>query len=228
MTLQDLKAFLRGIASSGIAQPQLDATISAAIEAGYASVWGKYNWSVKRASSLKTTVASQAYTDLPPDFESLVTLSYLGTSDPRPINVMNEMAFDYSYPNPAAENSRKPIAAKITFFSPQNNNWRLYWFPIPDGAYSMQVVYNRRPDSSMLPALPSWMLDAVIAKCSAIMQPDGEKRQMYDQVAEKAIQNAIFADRPQGGLTPQYGVDPGWDDGFDNGGNTAFSPFWAT
>jgi len=65
MTVDGLKKYLVSIATGGQANPALDQIALAAIEAGYAGVWGAAEWKFRRRySAAKSTTANQEYTSL--------------------------------------------------------------------------------------------------------------------------------------------------------------------
>ena len=226
MDLQRLKDYLKSIATSGLAVPNLDQVADAAIESGFSRVWGAYPWSVRRGTKTLSTVASQAHTVLPDDFESLLTVRYVSTVNPWNIDIVEESVFDEDHPNPVAYLTSIPVKAKVVYNGPQKGDrWRLYWYPVPSTVYTMELTYNRRADPAVLPDLPTTMLDAVMAACSALMRSDGNERLAYDQIAKSALDKAIAADRPVTGVAPRWGADPGWDD-WDTGrrGSTVWNP----
>lgn len=211
MTLQDFKNYLRGLAGAGIAQPQLDGMVATASEVAYAKVWGAYPWSVRRGTGTITTVASQGYNALPADFESIVSIKYDATSG-YVIDLQEEVAFDTNFPHPSGRTG-VPMAAKVAYQGPAAaDKFRLIWYPTPDAVYSLPLVYNRRADIANLPNLPASMLDAILQYGAMMMMPTVEARITHRQMAQAALSEAITADAPITGISPQFGANPGWDD----------------
>lgn len=212
MTLQDLVEYLKGQAGAGISANQLQKMAEVAAEAGYAGVWGAYPWSVRRGTGTLTTTASTAHTVLPVDFESVTSIRYAGSSRAHVVDILEEVAFDTSFPNPSLVTGL-PTHCKIVYETPQGNNkWRVVWYPVPDSAYSYTLTYNRKSDLANLPNLPSWMLHAVVQRCAVLMEPTVEGQYQRKILADQALSDAIAADRPVTGIGPQFGADPGWDD----------------
>jgi hypothetical protein len=101
----------------------------------------------------------------------------------------------------------------------------VYWYPIPNSAYSYEMSYNRRADQALLPNLPSYMLAAVLEKGKAMMQGSPEKTFTQTQVAAAELQQAIMSDRVAAGYAPMLGTDPGWDDfATTSGGGSVWDP----
>ena len=210
MTQQDLKEYLKGIVSGGVQINNLDRVAEVAAETGYNSVWGAYTWKIKRVEdSALPTIASQAHTVLPEDFESMLSIRLRFAGRPLWIDLTTEIAFDKNWPLPTDWNQNSPRHAKVVY-SPKLG-WRIYWFPIPDAAYSTTVMYERKADIGNLPQLPSYMVDAIVAKASSLMV-FGPERAQADQVAARAVGQAIGADNAVSGSTPQFGMDYGWND----------------
>lgn len=212
MTTDKLKAYLKALPGAGVAAEQMDSTADIAIEAGYAAVWGAHTWKVRRIQTdSKTTTGSQAHTVMPDDFESLLGVRIVSSSNPRGIDLIDEEAFDLDFPYPANDSENMPSVAKATYDG-STNLWRIYWYPVPDSAYTLSIRYDRKADAAMLPTLPSHMMPAVVAMCASFMFSDGVQRQAYDQLARGHIQRAVMSDRAISGGTPTLGADPGWDD----------------
>lgn len=214
MTLGQLKTYLKSIGAAGITQQNLDSTADVAIEAGYASVWGAYSWKIKRRQFDSTTTAGQTYTSLPSDFETVKVILVKSTGRPLAVDIMEEEMFDKNFPKTNFWSTEQPFAAKVGYNASGGNGdkWRIWWFRIPDQAYTISVVYEAKADSAEFPNLPSYMQDAVISKCAALMQTGAEQRLAYNQIAEQAVQRAIFSDRTSSEKAVQWGGDPGWDD----------------
>lgn len=218
----NFKEYLKGYAT-GIVSAQLDAVANTAMEVSFASVWGAHDWKFKRTLVAGTLTANQAFTNLPSDFESTLSIRIIHSDRPKSIDIKDENAFDYDYPNPAAVQKDMPFAAKIVLHA--GTTWRVYWFPIPDSGYSYEMAYNRKADLALLPNVPSYMLGAILEKGKAIMQGSPERTFTQTQVAESELQRAILADRVAAGYAPMLGSDPGWDDfALTSGGGSVWDP----
>lgn len=214
MTGAELKEYLigHGLGIEGISQAQLTKVASVAAEAGFAAVWGRYNWTVRRGTATLATVANQAYTSLPSDFESLISVVYVaGTRDYR-INIKSESEFDTDFPDTSIRTG-PPEVAKIVYQGPNAaDRYRMYWFPLPPAIYSLPMAYARRSDLAFLPDLPPWLVNAVVLKSLVLMQPTADRRYQADAAAEAAIMAAIASDNPSNTNDPGFGSDAGWDD----------------
>lgn len=210
MTTGELRDYLKGVIGAGVTVNNLDAVAKVAAESGYASVWGAYTWKIKRVQNdALSTTASQAYTQLPVDFESMLGIRIRADNEPVNVDIIPEHGFDESFPNPTTWGNDIPSSAKVVY-SPANK-WRIYWFPIPDAVYNLTVTYENKADIGNLPKLPSYMVDAVVAKAASLMFT-GERRVANDQVAARALQVAITSDREVSGVASRMGIAPGWDD----------------
>lgn len=220
MTGTQLKNFLigHGLGIEGVTQAQLSGVADVAAEAGFAAVWGRYNWTIRRGTATLSTVANQAYTSLPSDFESLISLVYAaGTRDYR-INIKSEAEFDTDFPDPSIQTG-VPEVAKVVYQGPNAaDRFRLYWFPTPAAVYALPLAYARRSDLAFLPDLPPWLVNAVVLKSLVLMQPTADKRYQADAAAEAAIFAAIASDNPSNTNDPGFGTDAGWDDFAIGGG----------
>lgn len=222
MDIAALKNYLKAIRSAGVAVAQLDDLVNAAVDAGFAQVWGAYSWKVRRKDDTTLTCTSgQSYTVLPDDMESIDSIVIIDGASSWWINLNSEGNFEIDSPNPSALSSVKPSVGKVVFHSSQQNNrWRVYWNRIPDAAYSLRVIYQRVGTIGLLPQLPSYMTAAVVDRCLEYVLPPGEGRLAQLQAAEASLHKAIQADETVSGPPQFVGVDPGWnDDAFTGGGN---------
>jgi len=220
MTLAELKKYLSSIRSGGQNVPQINDIVDNAIEAGFASVWGAYQWKIKRKEDTSLTATSaQIHTILPDDMESLIDLVLEDGTRSRWVNIMTEENFDISYPKPSSHTNKRPFAAKLVRFSPQQNDrWRIYWYPVPDSGYTLRVVYDTVGNANQLEQLPTYMLSAVVDKSLEYVLPPGEGRLAQMQAARSSLQKAIESDMTVSGQPMMVGVDPGWNDGAFVGG----------
>lgn len=212
MTRGELKDYLVALPSPGVDTNARKGLADAAIEAGYAGVWGAHPWKVRRVlDSSLTTTGSQAYTTLPEDFESLHGVRILYGNRPSTPDAQDEQVFDMNFPYPANDNNNRPNFFKVSHDS-ATNLWRLYWYPVPDASYTLAVLYDKKADSGALPNLPSHMLPAVMVACASYMVGINEGRAAYDEMSERHLRRAIMSDRVVSGYSPRLGADPGWND----------------
>lgn len=209
MTLQDLQQYLMGH-GTGIVAAQLQKTAEVAAEAGYKGVWGAYPWSVRRGTTNLATVASQAFTNLPADFESAITIRYATSNRRYVIDIVDEPKFDEDYPYPAGTTG-VPSVCKLVYETPATK-FRAVWYPVPDAIYSLPFSYNRQADPANLPNLPGWMVHAIVQKSLVLMEQTVEGQLQRQMLASQALSDAITADAPVTGIGPKWGADPGWDD----------------
>lgn len=209
MTLQDLQQFLMGH-GTGIVAAQLQKTAEVAAEAGYKGVWGAYPWSVRRATTSLVTVANQAFTNLPTDFESALPPRSTSIGYRYTINIMDEPSFDESFPDPTVMTG-VPTHCKIVYENPVNK-FRAVWYPVPASAYTLPFAYNRQADLANLPNLPGWLVHAIVQKCLVLMEKSVEGQLQRNMLANQALSEAMSADSPITGIGPTFGADPGWDD----------------
>jgi hypothetical protein len=229
MTIQDLKIYLQSLSTAGLKTAQLDQLVTTAIEAGYAAVWGAYRWKIKRRQKSTTTTSGQAYTGLPSDFESIRGVTIQATNTPTMVDIQEEESFDRNFPYPAFHTNSQPTTCKVVRNESggAGDKWRLYWFPIPNQAYNITIVYDATADSANFPSLPSYMQQAVIEKCCVLIQGAGDARLAFLQSANAALQAAIYSDRTSNEYTMQWGGDPGWDDWWNSqgGGSAMWYPY---
>jgi len=217
MDVANLKNYLMSISTSGLKDDKLGKLADTAIEIGFAAVWGAYRWKVKRRQKDTTTIAAQAYTELPADFESIRGVVIKTASLPCLVDIQEEESFDRSFPYPANFQNSQPTTCKIVKTESAGEKWRIYWFRIPDQAYNVSIIYDGTSDTAYLGKIPSYMEQAVLERCAALMQGTAEARLAFMQSAQAALQTAIFSDRTSNELTMRFGVDPGWDDYSDSG-----------
>jgi len=215
MTREQLKEYLSSILSGGQNVPQINDLVDNAIEVGYGYVWGAYAWKTKRRENTSLSATSgQTYTILTGEMESLVSLVLVDGTSSRWINIMGEENFDMSYPRPVSHTTSRPIFAKLVKHSTAKaDKWRVYWFPVPNGSYSLRLVYDIVADPAQLPNLPSYMLTAIVDKCVELVVPPGEGRTAQMQISDRSLRRAINSDTAVSGAPKLLGIDPGWNDG---------------
>lgn len=217
MTVATLKEYLKALKFGGMAVDNtLNAIVDAAAEAGFGKVWGAHVWKVSRGYDTSlATVSGQAYTTLPKDFDGIKTAVLLNGMQSRKINIVGEDNFDYDYPNPAAWSNTMPLRAKLVYNAPQSNDrWRLYWERVPDGAYSMNLVYRRMADVSFLPNCPGYMTEPIMICASALILPPGPTQNNVMAAAQAALNQAIDSDNEFVGSPEMLGTEAGFNDCF--------------
>lgn len=220
MTLQELKEYLSYIRTGNVKLTGIEKVVDVAIESGYGAVWGAHSWKVRRGMNTSlTTTSGQAYSILPGDMEGLVSLVVLNGSRSRWINIYSEENFEIDMPQPSAHSTTIPSIGKLVYHSDNAaDRWRVYWCPIPNAAYSLRVVYQRRADTAFFPNLPSYMQSAVIDECLARIMEPGDSRTNQYSVAAASLAKAITSDNAVPGSPSMLGVDPGWNDWVTVGG----------
>lgn len=221
MTLADLKKYLKSVRSAGLTVPQIDDIVNVSVEAGFAQVWGAYEWKVRRAENTSLTCTSgQAYTILPDDMESIDAITVINGTQSCWVDLTGEVDFEIDYPRPSSYSTGQPAIGKVVYNSAQQGNrWRIYWSPVPGSGYSLRVIYQRIGSEALIPQLPSYMLAAVVDRCLEYVLPPGNERMLQHQAAEASLRKAIQADETVSGPPQFLGVDPGFNSGAFVGGS---------
>lgn len=199
--------------STGVADASLNDVAHSALEMAYSEVWGSYRWTVRHTQTTLTTTASGATTNLPADFERAIWMGLQYTGNKHRIAIKEEEWFDLHYPYPADDAEGKPIVCKLVF-SPgaAASDWKVYWWRVPDAAYTIALAYDRAANIGEFEKLPSHMLKAVMAGALAMVKGNIAERQNFDVLYERALARAQMADKPVSGVFPLFGPVPGYDD----------------
>lgn len=215
MTADQLKKYFKSLKFGGsVVDNTMEEIVDAAAEAAFGKVWEAHVWKVGRLQddSLRTT-ANLAYTILPKGFSGIKTLVLIDGTLSRKINIVDEDNFEYDNPYPQAWSAQKPVLAKLAYHgAAASDNWRLYWSPVPDAAYSLRLVYRVERDLSFLPNVPAYMLEAIMLAGSALILPPGATQFQQFGVAEASIKSAIQSDTAFVGAPELIGTDPGFND----------------
>lgn len=172
MDISVLKRTMVGQAkSAGFPPDMVKLQVDDAIEQALKYVWGAYHWRFKRIEATLTLTGSQEYADLPDDFGGFISLRYRGgTSSGWQLTFMSEDVYEYTNPNPTMLSENEPQMVKAVYDG-DNAQWRAYFTPIPDSAYSLSLVYLQSLGSINL--IPEGFEKLVIAACWLFMYPTG-------------------------------------------------------
>lgn len=214
MKVSALKAYLKALKFGG---SNVDNTqqelVDAACEAAWGKVWKAHVWTVSRKQKDDlTTTAAQPYTTLPKDFSGIKTCVLIDGNRSRKINIVGEDNFESDHPYPQAWSTKMPLRAKLVYHSPQQNEWRLYWARVPDGAYTMRLVYRRVEDLSFFENVPSHMIEPVMLAAATLILPPGPTQNNQMQAAIASLSQAIESDNSFIGAPEMVGAESGFND----------------
>lgn len=222
MTRADAIKYLMAQATP-IQSGQMNDVVQVAFDAAYNSVWGSYRWTVRHTQTSLTTTADGTTTDLPKDFERAIWMSFRASGDKYRIAIKPEEWFDLHHPYPDDDSHGKPSVCKI-IYSPaaSDKDWKVYWWRVPDAAYTIDLAYDRTANSGEFDKLPSHMQKPILTAALALVK-SGPDRQSFDMLAERDLMSAKMADRTTSGVFPLFGPVPDFDsfeDGAVNVGDT--------
>lgn len=215
MTVQTFKDYLKSLKFAGsVVDNTQQAIVDAAAEAAFGKVWEAAIWKIgRKLDTSLSTVSGQAHTILPKDVSSIGTVVLTKGGTYREIDLQAEGNFDYNFPSPAAYSNDMPRAAKLVYHSPAaNDRWRLYWFPIPDAAYTITLTYRFEADITFLPNLPGHMLEPMLLIGSELILPPGGNQANQFSISEAALNRAIASDEKFSGILGERGEFSPWDD----------------
>lgn len=101
-------------------------------------IWNLRDWSFRHTSTTLTTVASQAYVDLPADFRELDVHRLRDNDDLVTIHMTTDPARFQAEADCWTDNA-PPVMGLISLQS--DESWRLHLTPTPDAAYSLPIWY---------------------------------------------------------------------------------------
>jgi len=137
-------------------------------------VWNIHPWKFSRVESTITTTTDNEYVVLPDDFSGLRSLRYRnGSTDGWKIRYYDEDTYELYFPNPDILTNDEPKICKIVFDS-ASQEWRAYFTPIPNSAYSLTIIYSRR--FSTFNDFPQGFEDLVQAGTWLFMYPKGTQQ----------------------------------------------------
>lgn len=222
MTLADLKTYLIARVGGGgtTVNPAFEKMADACIAGAYNHVWGAHRWTVRRAQATLVTTASTATTNCPEAFERARWISCQYTNRQSHVLIRSEEAFDMDHPYPADDGVGRPFQCKIVYNQAgAADSWKIYWWRVPDQAYTMILAYDRKADLQFFEKLPSHMVKAVQAQALSLMMSGDAQGGNLEVLAGRALKEAIYADTEVSGVLPIFGRDQGWND-FDTEGTS--------
>lgn len=169
MNENTIKTFLVGRAVAlGKSSPNIDQLFDAAIDAGFGMFWGWHGWTFRRNEVSISTVASQAYNELPTDFEQMCSMYLEEPSNAGDMHVLPEETFNFLHPYPAGNAASMPKDCKIvqsvgyvsTAASPKP--WRVFYSPVPNAVYTIKASYYMKGSRALIASLPSYALPGLL------------------------------------------------------------------
>ena len=98
----------------------------------------EYHWRALESYEDITTIAHQAYSDVPSDMGTLYDLRQMTVSPYAKVRYVHPYKLHDYVPQPTIYAESKPIY--YTWFG-----GRIWWYPIPDAAYTMTAWYYKKP-----------------------------------------------------------------------------------
>lgn len=142
MTKNELKRVITGQAKLGgmPTTANLEGLVGNAIDLAGPLVWKAYGWNFRRKEDTITTIASQEYVNLPPDFDGFKNLRFRdGGQRGWEIGYYDEDTYEFAWPNPLLFGDNEPRLTKIV--KDATTGWRAYFTPRPNAGYTLTLIY---------------------------------------------------------------------------------------
>lgn len=188
---ETLKRLILGqMKMQNVATTIADGLVDDAITLALPFVWEQYTWRFKRKEKSLTLTASQEYVELPADFGSFYSLRLRdGSSDGWKLRYFEEDSFELYYPNPEMVSEGDPRSVKIVR---DQNKWRAYFFPIPNGSNSLTLIYGINSNGAMADQLGNAMSNLLVnAVWIFVWAPGTEQYAGAKRAFNDALINAI-------------------------------------
>ena len=127
-----------------------------------------------------------------------------------------------SHPFPSDDGTGIPVECKIVYNQAgAADSWKIYWWCVPDAAYTMILAYDRKADLNFFPNLPSHMVKAVQTQALSLMMSGDVQGGNLEVLAGRALKEAIDADTEVSGFFPIFGKESEWNDWDTSGGGSS-------